>query len=125
MGMERAKKVTRAEREQFWRKRLAAWRASGLSQAAYCRQQRVSAVQFSWWKRQFKLRGNASSDGLADGGLAAPGTPLFVPVGVSAAASAVASFEVLLRTGQRVQVPPQFDPDALRRLLVVLEGARC
>jgi hypothetical protein len=44
--------AAQAERWELWKSHLAAWKASGLSQAAYCREQGVNPVQFSWWKRR-------------------------------------------------------------------------
>lgn len=38
------------QRGRFWQKHLQQWRQSGLSQAQYCRQQRLSAPAFGWWK---------------------------------------------------------------------------
>ena len=117
--------VARGDREQSWRKHLVAWRESGLSQAEYCRRQRLNAVQFSIWKGRLKLRNQTAAGEVASGGLAAKPAPLFVPVRVNTATVGVIPFEVLLRTGRRVQVPTQFDPDALRRLLAVLEATPC
>jgi len=37
----------------LWQQHIAQWRASGLSQASYCREQALPAYQFSYWKRKF------------------------------------------------------------------------
>jgi hypothetical protein len=34
----------------FWRRHLAAWHESGLSQAAYCCQQDISLSSFGYWR---------------------------------------------------------------------------
>ena len=39
-------------RGRFWQRHLQRWRQSGLSQVQYCRQQRLSAAAFGWWKGQ-------------------------------------------------------------------------
>jgi hypothetical protein len=39
------------EREGFWREKLARWRESGGSQAAFCRENGLDANSFSSWKK--------------------------------------------------------------------------
>lgn len=41
--------MTQAEKRVLWRKRIHAFRASGLSGAAWCRQQQVHYKQFLYW----------------------------------------------------------------------------
>ena len=135
--MGRTEKVTRGEREEFWQKHLAQWRASGLSQAAYCRRHGVSAIQLSWWKHELARRQKRGAAGrpAAAGPNQGRGparqtsdTALFVPIRVAGARGATADaggFEVFLRSGQRVRVPADFDSAGLRRLLAVLEGQPC
>jgi len=36
-----------------WRQHVAAWRASGKSQAAYCREHGLGYYRFHYWKRKF------------------------------------------------------------------------
>ena len=38
--------------EASWKQHLNAWRASGLSQNAYCREHTLKPHQFSYWKRK-------------------------------------------------------------------------
>jgi hypothetical protein len=52
--------VARATRKQstprsadFWRKHIGDWQASGLTQAEFCRQHKLSAGAFWHWKRRF------------------------------------------------------------------------
>jgi len=42
-----------AERSVYWSAQVKKWRASGLSQAEYCRQAGVSVVCLGRWKRRF------------------------------------------------------------------------
>ena len=42
--------------EQKWRRHLAAWKSSGLSQAAYCRQHGLTQNDFSRWKCEVARR---------------------------------------------------------------------
>ena len=44
---------TNARRRQ-WEARIARWRASGVSMAAYCRQHGLSYAAFVWWRRRLE-----------------------------------------------------------------------
>ena len=46
------------QRHERWRELLARWQSSGLSQAAFCRRERIHVWQFAWWKK----RGATCSD---------------------------------------------------------------
>lgn len=86
---------------------LEAWEASGLSVSEFARRHEVDAQRLYAWRR--KLR--AKSTGVA-----------FVPVRVVGAAPISEPIELELR-GVRIRVGRGFDEDALRRVLVLLEGA--
>lgn len=43
-------------KEAFWRKMLALFLASGLTQVEFCKQQGISAGKFSWWKTEIRRR---------------------------------------------------------------------
>ena len=43
--------ASRQQRRRQWEKRIARWRASGLSMAAYCRAHEVNYAQLVWWRR--------------------------------------------------------------------------
>ena len=53
--------MTSTELHHFWQQTLADWTASGLSGAAFCRQQLLTYHQFVYWRR--KLRGASESAG--------------------------------------------------------------
>jgi len=44
--------MTKQELQQHWKERIAAYRASGLSQVAFCREQDISLRQLSYWLRK-------------------------------------------------------------------------
>jgi transposase-like protein len=48
---------TLKSRRQYWREHVGAWRRSGLSQAAYCRQHGLIPRQLSYWVRRTKADG--------------------------------------------------------------------
>lgn len=73
-----------------WSKRLAAWRASGESAAAFCRARNLAYAQFVYWQRR-----------------CTPQAIPLVPVRVEASAVAVAhgaQVELALPTGVRLRV---------------------
>jgi len=43
-------------KELFWRKAVARQSESGLSQNAFCREERLNPNCFSWWKREISQR---------------------------------------------------------------------
>jgi hypothetical protein len=105
-------------KEQFWRRRLGQWRDSGLSIAAFCRQQGLSAASFHAWRRILAERDLEATH--------------FIPVRIaaesrsSAADLSAAGLELVLESGRRLRVGPAFDDATLRRLLSVLEeGEPC
>lgn len=91
--------------EERWAERVAAWEASGLSVAAYARQAGVNEVTLRSWRRRLRAR--------------AEGDVSFVEVAPTAPPSTLL---VLEARGWRVEVPGDFDEQALVRLLGVLES---
>jgi transposase len=106
-------------KEQFWRKVVQDWRASGLSVCQFCRLRKLSEQSFYGWRRTLQLRDAE-----------APSTP-FIPVRIVPEAvmptAANTGLELLLVNGRRLQIGPDFDASTLRRLLQVLdeEGRPC
>ena len=49
------------ERRSSWESHIEQWKASGLSQAAYCRKHRLKAHRFYYWRRRL----SASQDGVS------------------------------------------------------------
>lgn len=90
----------RTESLARWSKHVSDWRASGLSVSAYARREGLNEVTLGAWKRR----------------LAQEDRPTFVEL-VQPRVSAGFRLEV---GGVAVQVPQDFDPEALRRLLAVV-----
>jgi hypothetical protein len=42
------------EKHRFWELHLRYWNSSGISQAQYCRENKLSLKTFSYWKRKLK-----------------------------------------------------------------------
>jgi len=95
---------------EFWSKRVAAWLASGLTQAEYCRRHGVAKGTLGYWSSTLKRpRG--------------PATEL-VQVGQAAVREAKPSPPIELAVGGRylLRLWAGTDRDHMRQVLSVLEG---
>ena len=77
-------------RRERWRGTARRWRASGLSQAEFCRRRGIRVSKFSWWKR--RLRGEP---------IGPPGK--FIPLGVLQRPSRARRLELVLANGRRLR----------------------
>ena len=68
--------VTDSRQTERWQSHLDAWQASGLSQAAYCREHELVYCQFSYWKQKLTQRSVAPTR---------PERSAFIPVEIVAA----------------------------------------
>jgi len=88
-----------SSKRAVWRNRLAAWRASGQSVAAFCRSRGWSRAQFVYWQRVFGAAAASREDALS-----------LVPVVVNAQATpppgaGFDTIEVVLPNGICVRMP--------------------
>ena len=51
-------KLSRSARRRFWENHVAQFRATSLSQAEYCRRNKISLKSFQYWKRKAKQNGS-------------------------------------------------------------------
>lgn len=124
------KKVSAAE----WSRRIASWRASGLSQAAWCATNGVSTKTFSHAKKRLEDEMSRDTPGLsAVSSAAQEAVNGFIRLHISdggdrMAASATlphaapSSGVSLLAGGYRIELGLDFDCGVLQRLLATLEG---
>ena len=105
------------ERWRYWRRVFEEHRSSGLSIAAFCRERDLSPASFYSWRR--KIAASPGEHGSTDNRWDSPSSsrPLFVSVPLTDSVRQGEPFEVQLRNGIRVRVPPQFDETALANLL--------
>ena len=105
----------RREREQNWRKHLAAWQQDATSQAEYCRRHNLAQADFSYWKHELARR-----DGRMKRQVPAPA---FVPIKVETAWGAdVFDCEVLLKNGRRLRLGATISAQRAAELAAVLES---
>jgi hypothetical protein len=99
-----------AEGQSFWAERIAAWKASGKSQAAFCGEQGLSR----WTMRRWIVR-------LGRKGAPAPARPklLSVPLHGEHRQASAAEVEILLPNGARARI----SGSGASRLIEVLAGA--
>jgi len=101
--------------EQDWRRLIGQQVGSGLSIAAWCRQQGLVEPTFRWWRRELARRD------------ARKAKTLFVPVQVQPGVLSPepGSIEILLTGGRRIRLSGPVDRRVLAEVVAVLEGAAC
>jgi hypothetical protein len=100
-------------REEAWRKHVAVWQRSGLSQAKYCRRHNLRPSYFSWWKIELARRD----------GRDAPAAATFVPLKLEAAEPAADyACEIVLRNGCRLRLGSSVAAQWAAELASALEG---
>jgi hypothetical protein len=111
-----AKTKKKTSRAIYWQEHLSKWSESGLTQAEYCRRNKLSAAAFHWWKGQLRRKSKTQK---------APSTSMqFVEVhGVPPArVRSGETYEVVLSRGRAIRVDRDFDSDVLKRLIIAVES---
>lgn len=103
--MEKSKSAIIKEKRRFWEHHLEQCRASGLSQAEYCRRHGLSIKSFGYRKRT-----------LAKAPLTLVEVPLAAPVSYLPKPLSLA-----VGTRYTIRIEPGFDAETLRQLLEVLD----
>lgn len=110
---------TRASTTEHWLRITHQQRCSGLSVAAFCRQNRVAESSFFAWRRRLAASARVAA------------TPAFVEVKAAATQAARPSstlqdcggvIELSVSGDRRLRVTRGFDPQTLRELILLLEG---
>lgn len=107
--------MTKRATGEEWAKRVAAWRASGLTAKQFAAEIGARASTLRWWVWHLGAGGKKAEP---------RGRRGFVEVVApwSGARAASEAFELELRSGDRLRIPSSFDGEALRRLLGIVEG---
>jgi hypothetical protein len=111
-----AKTKTKTSRAVCWQEHISQWSKSGLTQAKYCRRNKLSAAVFHWRKRQLRRKSKAQKK---------PSTSMqFVEVhGVPPIHPGRGeTYEVALSRGRVIRVGRGFDTDVLKRLIAAVES---
>jgi hypothetical protein len=111
-----AKTKKKTSRAAYWQKHIFQWSESGLTQAEYCRRNKLSVAAFNWWKRNLRKKSKAQKNSSA--------SMQFVEVhGVPPVHSDCdETYEVVLPRGRAIRVGRDFDSDVLKRLIAVVES---
>jgi hypothetical protein len=96
-------------RRRQWERRIAGWRASGLSMAAYCRRHKFSYWMFVRWRRRFERT-------------VTPAAPLTL-IPVLASTPSGGAITVRLPDGIGIEVEPGFDAGVLSAVVRALRVA--
>ena len=123
--------MKRAERTRLWAKHLEGWKASGLTQRAYCERESISYDGFKRWRRRLRgKRGQSNSPArfvpVRVQSEAAPRPRAQVALGVDILGRSVSrGVEVRLASGRSVVLDGAFDEVELGRLIRLLEVLPC
>jgi len=101
--------VARQQRRRQWERRVAGWRASGLSMAGYCRQRGLSYWMFVRWRQRIERT-------------VTPVSPLTL-IPVVAPTPRVGAITIRLPDGIGVEVEPGFDAGVLSAVMRALQGS--
>lgn len=99
----------RQQRRRQWERRVARWRASGVSMAAYCRQHGLSYWMFVRWRQRIEQT-------------VAPAPPLTL-IPVVAPTSSGGAITIRLPDGIGIEVEPGFDAGVLSAVMRALQGS--
>jgi len=100
------------EKVRTWRATIDAWKQSGLTINAFCRDRKLTRSNFARWRRI--LAGDPSKSSSLP-------SPVFVPLRVTAELMA----EVVLPSGVLVRLPLGAAPDAVTRRVAAVGAAAC
>jgi hypothetical protein len=130
--MKRRLGSTASARAREMRGLLEEWERSGLTLTEFGRKRGVRPSTLSWWRYVFRHAGRRRDDrvelsGRGRIGGARSGGPrqLFVEVklaGTELGSATAPLLEVVLRGGQVIRVPGQFDPATLRAIVFALDS---
>ena len=99
------------ERVRLWRDVLDAWKRSGQTINAFCRDRKLTRSNFDRWRRILAAEPTRSK----------PSSSTFVPLRVVAEPMA----EVVLPSGVMLRLPLTSTPDAVTRFVAAVGAASC
>ena len=113
--MNKVYKVGRKERKAVWIRLAAGWRASGLTQGAYCEQEGLKFEDLKRWSYRVKQEQRIEQGKQA----------LFVPVEIEETQKAVGEIKLEHRAGFSMEVGADTDKGLLQEVVKILAGVVC
>jgi len=99
---------TAEERSAYWRERIAEHERSGMSVQQFCKERGVTEQSFYVWRKRLRKQ--------------APTRFALVETGAAGQTARKAGLELVLVTGERLQIGVDVDATLLRRVLETLRG---
>ena len=109
----------REDQSGLWAERIKSWKASGLTQLAFCQREGIGYDNFKRWR--YRIDGDA----VQRRGRGATLVPLEVVATSAKQPVECRSMEVRLNGDRRIVVGADFDEAALHRLIGALERLAC
>ena len=109
-------RLSKAEREAFWRRQFDDWQQSGQTITAFCREHGLTESAFHLWKRNLRLQkklGHSTTNARR------PSASRLVPVSLAALPTSTLTLEV---HGATLRIEPGVDDALLRTVLNALRG---
>ena len=103
--------IRHPERYEKWAEVVKRQESSGLSVAAYCRQEGIKTWKFFAWRRRVRDRDESTGE--------------FVPMSFREESAGVASGVAVVVGGVRLELSAGFDEAELRRALRIVESSVC
>ena len=103
------KETQATSKSQQWKKAIAGWQRSGLSQQAYCTQHQLVYANFVYWRRRLRQDKTAIS-----------GKVKFLSVLKRPSGS---SLKLHINGRHRIDIDPDFDPTLLRQVIKAMEAS--
>ena len=110
--------MARTTRE-VWKRRVEAWGRSGLTAKQYAAQIGANPNTLAHWKWQLGAQARAARSGPRPAFVEVVAAPRLAP---AEPAPGHEGIELVLPSGLRIRLPPDFDATALRRILDAVEG---
>lgn len=103
--------MDKEQRQQIWMERIADYRASGLTMAAWCESRQQSFHKLKYWVKKLDPKKQLSSSTSSS----------WLPVSLEPTSHEPAS-QILIRVGRAcIEVQPGFDPKLLSQVVRTLE----
>lgn len=115
----------RTGRGRFWQRHLQQWRQSGLSQAQYCRQHQLCLGTFGWWKGRLSAADRPVQPIARRQAAGQKSSFVELTLGQREAPSMAGEvvYEIVLSRRRCLRLGGSFEPERVRQLLQLLEGA--